>query len=212
MVSSSAESSGLSASVLVLNRFYLAVHVIGARRAICLLVRELAEVIHWEEGQFSNYDFPSWLSASELRAESKSPHDDWVRSINFELQVPRVVRLLTYDRLPKQTVRFNRRSIFARDDHQCMYCGVRFPTSQLSIDHVIPKSRGGQTCWENVVSSCVTCNVRKGGRTPQEARMHLVHHPSRPKRSPLLSLKLRNPKYESWKVFLEHPHAAVDVM
>lgn len=201
---SSEGSTGLSASVLVLNRYYLAVHVIGARRAICLLVRELAEVIHWEEGQFSNYDFPSWQAASELRADSKQPDEDWVRSVNFELQVPRVVRLLTYEKTPRQAVRFNRRNIFARDDHQCMYCGQRFPTSQLSLDHVIPRSRGGQTDWENVVSSCITCNVRKGGRTPQEARMSLVRTPSRP----ILSLKLKNPKYASWRVFLDGAHAA----
>jgi 5-methylcytosine-specific restriction endonuclease McrA len=204
---SSEPTTGLAASVLVLNRYYRAVHVIGARRAICLLVRDLAEVLHWEEGQFFNYDFPSWQAASELKADSKQPDEDWVRSVNFELQVPRVVRLLTYEKTPRQAVRFNRRSIFARDDHQCMYCGGRFPTSQLSLDHVIPRSRGGQTDWENVVSSCVVCNVRKGGRTPQEARMGLVRTPSRPKRSPILSLKLRNPKYASWRVFLDGAHA-----
>ena len=105
----------LSSSVLVLNRFYMAVHVVNVRRAICLLFRELAEVIHLEEGQYANYDFQSWQEISEMRAAFKEPHEDWIQGVNFELQAPRVIRLLFYDRVPRQTIRFNRRNIFARD-------------------------------------------------------------------------------------------------
>ena len=154
--------SPLSASVLVLNRLYLAVHVISVRRAFGLLFRDLAEVIHVEQGQYANYDFESWREISELKAAFKEPHEDWIRAVNFEIQVPRVIRLLSYDRLPKQGVRFNRRNIFARDGNRCQYCGRKFPTSELSLDHVTPRSRGGDTSWENIVCSCVKCNVKKG--------------------------------------------------
>ena len=208
---SNAAVSPLSASVLVLNRLYMAVHVVSVRRAFGLLFRELAEVIHVEEGQYANYDFESWREISELRSAFKEPHDDWIRSVNFEIQVPRVIRLLSYDRLPKQAIRFNRRNIFARDGNRCQYCGRKFPTSELSLDHVTPRSRGGETSWENIVCSCVKCNVRKGGRTPQEAHMHLMRQPSKPKRSPLLSIKLGNPKYESWKSFLDNAYWSVDL-
>ena len=150
------------ASVLVLNRLYMAVHVIGVRRAFGLLFRELAEVVHLEEGRFANYDFQSWREISELRADSKQPQDDWIRAVNFEIQVPRVIRLLSFDRLPKQELRLNRRNVLARDDHRCQYCGRHFPSQQLSIDHVIPRSRGGITSWENLVCACVACNVKKG--------------------------------------------------
>jgi 5-methylcytosine-specific restriction endonuclease McrA len=202
----------LSASVLVLNRFYMAVHVINVRRAFTLLFRELAEVVHLEEqGQFANYNFESWREISELKASFKEPHQDWIRAVNFEIQVPRVIRLLDYDRLPKQVVRFNRRNIFARDGNRCQYCGKRFPTSELSLDHVVPRSRGGETSWENIVCSCVKCNVRKGGRTPAEAHMHLIKNPVKPKRSPLLNMKLGNPKYESWKTFLDNAYWSVDL-
>jgi 5-methylcytosine-specific restriction endonuclease McrA len=203
--------SPLSASVLVLNRLYMAVHVVSVRRAFGLLFRELAEVIHVEEGQYANYDFHSWREISELRAAFKEPHDDWIRSVNFEIQVPRVIRLLVYDRLPKQAIRFNRRNIFARDGNRCQYCGRKFPSSELSLDHVTPRSRGGETTWENIVCSCVKCNVKKGGRTPHEAHMHLVRPPAKPKRSPLLSVKLGNPKYESWKSFLDNAYWSVDL-
>jgi 5-methylcytosine-specific restriction endonuclease McrA len=204
-------STALSSSVLVLNRFYMAVHVVNVRRALGLLFRELAEVIHLEEGQYANYNFDSWREISALRASFKKQHEDWIHAINFELQAPRVIRLLSYDRVPRQTLRFNRRNLFARDGNHCQYCGRSFPTSELSLDHIVPRSRGGDTSWENVVCACVACNVRKGGRTPQEAHMKLIRHPVKPKRSPLLSVKLDNPKYESWKTFVDNAYWSVDL-
>jgi 5-methylcytosine-specific restriction endonuclease McrA len=204
-------SPALSASVLVLNRQYMAIHVVDVRRAFGLLVRDLAEVIHIEDGQYANYDFQSWREISELKAEFKEPHEDWIRSVNFEIQVPRVLRLLRFDRVPKQRVRLNRRNIFARDANRCQYCGKRFPTSELSLDHVLPTCRGGETSWENLVCACVRCNVRKGGRTPQEAGMKLVCKPVRPKTSPMLTVKLGNPKYASWKSFLTSAYWSVDL-
>jgi 5-methylcytosine-specific restriction endonuclease McrA len=206
-----AAAGSLSASVLVLNRLYMAVHVVTVRRAFGLLCRDLAEVLHCEQGQFANYNFESWREISELQSRFKGPHEDWIQSVNFEIRVPRVIRLLGYDRLPKQTIRFNRRNIFARDGNHCQYCGRRFPTTELSLDHVKPRSRGGETSWENIVCSCVKCNVKKGGRTPQEAHMHLIRPPVKPKRSPLLSIKLGNPKYESWKTFLDNAYWSVDL-
>lgn len=207
-----AAGEALSASVLVLNRMYLAVHVISVRRALSLLCRELAEVIHIEDGgSYANYNFESWREISELKREFKEPHEDWIRSVNFELQVPRVIRLMIYDRLPRQTIRFNRRNIFARDGNRCQYCGKRFATSELSLDHVHPRSQGGDTTWHNIVCCCVKCNVKKGGRTPEQAHMHLIKAPVKPKRSPMLTVKLGNPKYESWKSFLDNAYWSVDL-
>ncbi len=112
-------SVALQASILVLNRLYMAVHVIGVRRAFALLCRELAEVIHHEDGVFANYTFESWRQWCSLRASGKRPHEDWIRAVNFQIQVPRVIRLLTYDRLPKQNLHLNRRNVLARDGHSC---------------------------------------------------------------------------------------------
>ncbi len=204
-------SSALTSSVLVLNRHYMAVHVINVRRAVGLLCRQLAEVIHCEEGDYSNHDFESWREISQLKAAFNEPNHDWIHSVNFALLVPRIIRLLSFDRIPQQTVRFNRRNIFARDGNKCQYCGKNFPTSELSLDHVVPKSRGGQTCWENIVCCCVNCNVKKGGRTPHEAHLRLIKVPAKPKKSPLLAMKLGNPKYESWKTFLDNAYWTVDL-
>jgi 5-methylcytosine-specific restriction endonuclease McrA len=203
--------SPLDASVLVLNRLYTAVHVVSVRRAFCLLCKELAEVITLDDGQYLSYDFQSWREVSEARAAFKEPDDEYVRTVHFEIQVPRVIRLLTYDRVPRQKVKFNRRNIFARDGNRCQYCGKKFVTSALSLDHVHPRSQGGAASWENIVCACLKCNVRKGGRTPKEAGMRLVREPARPRSSPTLRLKLSHRKYRSWKTFLDNAYWSVEL-
>ena len=204
-------SPSLGLSVLVLNRTFVAVHVTNVRRAITLLFRDLAEVVHVEEGQYGAYSFESWRELSAMQATLRDPDHDWIRGVGFDLRAPRVIRLLSCDRGPRQGLRFNRRNVFARDGNQCQYCGQHFPMSELSLDHVVPRSQGGVTSWENIVCACVACNVRKGGRTPTEARMHLIRHTVKPKRSPLLSLKLGNPKYASWKSFVDRAYWTVDL-
>ena len=207
---SNAAASPLSSSVLVLNRLYMAVHVVSVRRAFGLLFRELAEVIHVEQGQYANYDFDSCAKSASCGRPSRTARRlDPLRE--FRDPGPAVIRLLTYDRLPKQAIRFNRRNILRGTETAANIAAGNFPLSELSLDHVNPRSRGGETTWENIVCSCVKCNVRKGGRTPQEAHMHLVKLPVKPKRSPLLSIKLGNPKYESWKSFLDNAYWSVDL-
>lgn len=204
--------SPLESSVLVLNKMFMAVHIISVRRAFCLLCKQLAEVVSAEDGSFATYDFESWAELSAFRARNFPREDeDWVRTPTSEIQAPRVIRLLAYDRVPKQTVKFNRRNIFARDNNQCQYCGRKVPTSELSLDHVLPRSQGGETNWENIVCACVECNVRKGGRTPRQANMTLIRKPVKPKRSPMLNLKLTQKKYQSWQSFLENAYWSVEL-
>jgi 5-methylcytosine-specific restriction endonuclease McrA len=208
----STPNSALDASVLVLNKLFMAIHIISVRRSFCLLCKGLAEVVSLEDGHFTTYDFDTWREVSEYRARFfRQEDDDWVRTVSSEIQAPRVIRLLGYDKLPKQTVKFNRRNIFARDNNQCQYCGRKFPTSELSLDHIIPRSRAGLSTWENIVCACVSCNVKKGGRTPKEAHMSLIRKPEKPRRSPLLNLKLTHRKYQSWKTFLDNAYWSVEL-
>lgn len=202
---SSGVSPALQSSVLALNRLYLAIHVISVRRAFCLLWKGMAEVVNVEDGAYMAYDFETWREISELKLAMDELQDseECVRAVNFAVQVPRVVRLLHYDRPPSHAVKFSRRNVFLRDGNRCQYCNRKFSSSNLSIDHVIPRSRGGGTHWENVVCACLKCNVRKGGRTPHEAGMKLTRRPTRPKRNPVLSYKLSTPKYAVWEKFLE---------
>ena len=210
----SSSNSPLDASVLVLNKLFMAVHVISVRRAFILLCKELAEVVSMEDGQYATYDFQSWREVSEYRLNNfqfREEDDDWVRTATTQIQVPRVIRLLDYEKIPRHTVKFNRRNIFARDNNQCQYCGKRFPTSELSLDHVVPRSQGGENSWENIVCACIDCNVRKGGRTPKQAHLSLIRKPEKPKRSPLLNLKLTSKKYRSWKTFLDTAYWSVEL-
>ncbi len=204
-------ASVLDGHVLVLNKHYAAITITSVRRAFGMLYRQLAEVVSFEDNQYLSYDFESWREVSELRAKYEHDRYDWVRCVRFEIAVPRIVRLMFYDRLPKHAVKFNRRNIYARDRGRCQYCGERFSTSELSLDHVLPRSLGGKTTWDNIVCCCVACNVRKGGRTPERAGMRLIAKPVKPKRSPIIHLRLTSARYASWKQFLDAAYWNVEL-
>jgi 5-methylcytosine-specific restriction endonuclease McrA len=204
-------NSALNSNVLVLNRHYAAVRVVSAKRAFCMILKRVAEIVSVEDRSWQSYDFTSWREVSEYRAKYEREHYEWVRCVRFELAVPRVIRLLVYDRLPRREVKFTRRNIYARDRSRCQYCGKKFPTTELSLDHIVPRSRGGTNDWPNIVCCCVRCNVRKGGRTPTEAGMRLVALPVKPRRSPAVTLRLTSEKYASWKQFLDAAYWNVEL-
>lgn len=189
----------------------MAVRVTNARRAFSLLYRNLAEVIHIEDGQYLAYDFDSWREVSEMKQRFEPHEHDWVRTVRFSVAVPRIIRLTIYDRLPRKDVKLNRRNIFARDESRCQYCGKKCPSSELSIDHVVPRSQNGKTAWDNVVCCCLKCNVKKGGRTPDEAGMTLIVKPAKPRRSPIITMQLSHSRYRSWKQFLDHAYWSVEL-
>jgi 5-methylcytosine-specific restriction endonuclease McrA len=203
--------SGLDCNVLVLNKHYMAVRIVGARRAFSLLFRQLAEVVSFEQGSYFNYDFENWCDVSRLKRNFELTEHDWVSTVNFHVAVPRIIRLLFYDRLPRSEVKFNRRNIFARDRNRCQYCGKKYPTSELSLDHIIPRSMGGKSAWDNIVCACTKCNVKKGGRTPKLAGLKLIQKPVKPKRNPLIHIHLGHERYSSWKQFLDNAYWSVEL-
>ncbi|HFE52841.1 MAG TPA: HNH endonuclease [Bacteroidetes bacterium] len=142
----------LSRRVLMLNRNYEPMSVVSARKAIILLYLGKAEVVE-------RYDL-------------------WVHSVSTRMPVPSIVRLVSYVRIPHRRVVLTRKNIIKRDNRQCQYCGTR--TGPFTVDHVIPKDRGGTDSWENLVCACVRCNSRKGNRTPEEAGMRLLRKPKKP--------------------------------
>jgi hypothetical protein len=197
----------LSSSVLILNRSYMAVHLVSVRQACLLLYREAAEVIDVEDGRYMNYDYRSWSEMSELRDELGDLTGEWIQLVRQRLLVPRILRLVQFDRVIQQSVRFSRRNLFARDQQACQYCGKQLSFGQMSVDHVVPRSQGGETSWDNIVCCCVKCNTLKGGRTPQQARMKLPLLPAKPSRFPLLPVKHDHPCYSLWQVFMPTPSA-----
>lgn len=195
----------------------MALRVISVRRAFTLLFkhdacrRPVAEVVDVEDGRYVSYDFLDWTELSAFKAEFEPARHDWIRTVRFDITVPRIVRVLGFSKLPRQEVKFNRRNLFARDGNTCQYCGKRLSTSALSLDHVIPRSRGGPTTWANVVCACVRCNVRKGGRTPEEANLRLIRRPTKPRRNPVLTVKLTDHRYATWKQFLNEAYWDVEL-
>jgi 5-methylcytosine-specific restriction endonuclease McrA len=209
-VSAYPREHALSSSVLVLNRNYTAVRVVSARRAFALLYKNFAEVIDSHEDQFDTFDFSAWLDHSRERRQQPVTHDQFVTTPRHAILVPRVIRLVTYDKVPKREVKFSRRNILARDENRCQYCGKKLPASQLSVDHVVPKSRGGKSTWTNVVAACNPCNTRKGGRMPWEASMKLRRAPAVPRKNPALADKVQSQKYQVWRHFLGDGEMAID--
>lgn len=141
--------------VLVLNATYEPLSIVSVQRAMILLLKEKAELIE---------------SAEER-----------LHAARVSFPVPLVIRLVYYVKIPHQVALApTRRAVMLRDNRTCQYCGATGSAAVLTLDHLVPRSRGGQTTWENVVTACRTCNMRKGGRTPEEAGMPLRRRPGRP--------------------------------
>jgi 5-methylcytosine-specific restriction endonuclease McrA len=155
---------------------------------------EPLKVVHWQKA------ITLWCQG---KVEVISVYDDReIRSVSFSLKLPSVIRLLRYIKIKRNIdyVPFSRANIYARDDHACQYCGTVFPTAELTFDHVVPVAQGGRKDWENIVTCCVACNRKKGGRTPAEAGMRLIRAPRRPDKAPAIriSVGLKNAP-ESWR-------------
>ena len=151
----------------------------------------------------------NWQKAITLLCQGKvevvREYDREIRAVSFTLRLPSVIRLLRYIKIKRRFdyVPFSRANIYARDDHTCQYCGDSFSTNDLTFDHVVPVAHGGRKDWENIVTCCVTCNRKKGGRTPAEAGMTLLRMPKRPASAPAIRITvgLRNAP-ESWRDYL----------
>jgi 5-methylcytosine-specific restriction endonuclease McrA len=189
----------LDGGVLVLNRVYRPVHVTTVRRAFSLLYDGTARAL---DETFRLFDFESWAALGAAEGQ------DSVGTVDRRIRVPRVIVLLAYEHLPRSRVRFSRFNIYARDDDTCQYCGRRFKRTDLNLDHVVPRSRGGATSWDNVVCSCIACNLRKGGRTPEEAGMRLLRQPGRPRWTPLFRSAARRALHAEWRPFITVADAA----
>ncbi|HYI01532.1 HNH endonuclease [Hyalangium sp.] len=181
----------IDSSVLVLNRNYHPVHVTSVKRAFSLLYQGVAKAI---DAQYKLYEFADWAALSAT--------GDCITTVNRSIRVPRVLVLSAYEYLPKGRVRFSRLNIYARDHDTCQYCGKTLPRSELNLDHVLPRCDGGKTTWENVVCSCVPCNLKKGGRTPEQAGIKLLRKPFRPRWTPLFRGAIRRITYREWLPFL----------
>jgi 5-methylcytosine-specific restriction endonuclease McrA len=183
----------LSQPALVLNRSWLAIHTVPVRHALRLMCTGAARAVQPET--YETHEFDSW-------ADLAVAHDEpCIRSVYLRIKVPEVILLTRHDGIPEPSAVFNRRNLFRRDSNTCQYCGSRPGTSELSIDHVVPRAQGGRSSWKNCVLACTECNHRKGGRTPRQAGMRLLSRPEKPNWTPFLEIPVGRVR-QSWRRFV----------
>lgn len=183
----------IESSVLVLNRGFAAMALTDVKRCFTLLYKGHVRAV------LPDYTTYAWEEWQDVPVQ---PEDEVITTPSMVLKIPRVIQLPSCERAPRNDVKFSRHNIYVRDGNRCQYCGRRFPTSELSLDHVTPLSRGGHTSWENIVCACLPCNVRKGNRLPEEAGMKLRRVPGKPRATPLGLLSPNRIRPE-WRNFLD---------
>lgn len=164
--------------VLLLNNTFEPIKVLNWKKAITLLTLGKVEVVEEYERQ--------------------------VRTVSFSIKMPSIIRLLRFVSIKKRKeLYFSRQNIFNRDKFSCQYCSKKLSQQELTFDHIIPRSKGGETNWENIVTACVSCNRKKAGRTPREARMRLIRKPFKPKWTPVfrITFQIKNTP-DSWRDYL----------
>ena len=198
------DAAVLSDKVLVLNRSWVAVNVATVRRALTLVYQDVARIV--APNDYATYNFEGWVDATR---EAKSGHR--IHSANFSFCVPEVIVLSVFNGRFSKEVRFSRRNIFERDENTCQYCKKKYDRSELTLDHVVPRSRGGTSTWQNIVLACIRCNMKKGDRLPQEINMKLLRKPIKPQWATRVGVKLGRACKPSWERFLEEAYWDVEL-
>lgn len=170
--------------VLVLNKHWQAIGTTSLERGLAKVFSTYkcgepkAKIVDW-----TNFQAMNWSDWSAIKPKDD---EDAIVSVNDIFRMPKIIQLTRYDKVPSRTIRFSRRAIFKRDEGKCQYCSCKLTSEEATLDHVIPKSFGGKTNWENIALACVSCNVKKRNRRPEEAGMKLLTKPKKPKFSVLM--------------------------
>lgn len=191
----------LERPTLVLNRNWQPVSVATVARALGMLWSETARVVDPRD-----YQLYTWEDWAKLEPAAGEP---FIQGVSLKLRAPEVMSLSDYDKVPTSVVTFSRRNIFKRDHYTCQYCGKQPGGDELTIDHVLPRSRGGVSSWENCVLACLECNSRKADRLPTEARLKLRRSPIRPDWKPLYAA--HQVRIESWSRFVSEAYWNVEL-
>lgn len=184
----------INSPVLVLNRSWLAIGVVALEDAIVKLASfykdgtPKARIVDCVN-DFRSFEWSDWTKIKPKENEKG------IKAVNAVFRVPEVIQFTRYDKVPQRQIHYNRRNIFLRDNSQCQYCTSK---KDLTLDHVIPKSRDGKSTWENIVVACVKCNLKKANRTPQEAGMRLLKIPVKPR----YNFSVGDIRIKSWSHFI----------
>ncbi len=186
----------INSPVLVLNKNWQPVDVATLACALTHLFKENAVVI--DPSDYSTYNWDDWSSISPEAGEK------FLQTTSVKLRIPEIIRLNDYDKLPESAVTFSRRNLFKRDHYVCQYCHKQPGTDELTIDHVNPRSLGGQSTWENCVLACIDCNTKKADRPLKVCGMKLLREPVRPTWKPLYAA--HDVRLQSWSKFVSEAY------
>ncbi|MEN8150310.1 MAG: HNH endonuclease [Planctomycetota bacterium] len=195
--------SYLTERALVLNRSWSAITTTSVRRALVLTCRKVARIICPET--YQAYELADW---AELSATRNGPA---IYTPFLRIPVPEIIVLTRYNGFPRRGVAFSRRNIYRRDVYTCQYCGARPGSELLSIDHILPRSRGGKSTWDNCVLACLRCNMRKANRTVEQAGMSLLRPPFTPSWNGALEVAVGRRK-ASWDKFISERYWNVELV
>lgn len=192
------EECVVMSDTLVLNKNFTAIHIVSWQKSMSLLAQGAAEAV---DENLQGYNFNDWCELSSMMEAGPK----FIHTTTMRIAVPEVIRLTKYDRLPKRDVKFTRSNIYTHYNNTCCYCGGKFSTKELNLDHVIPRSKGGHTNWTNIVLSCIPCNSRKDDMSPEQAGMKLLVKPSRPiwKGSRTITVQAPLPMPVSWSRLID---------
>lgn len=190
------DATVLGNQTLVLNKRWVPVQVTTVKEAIGLVAKGHAKIIDPET--FEVFDLHSW---GDFTKAKQILEGDKIHSVRLVIAAPEVIMLTTYDGLGERSVVFSRRNLFKRDHHTCQYCGAQPDADELTVDHIIPRSKGGVSSWINCVLACVPCNKKKADRTVEQAGMKLRKEPKKPTWKALMQSAARSKK-KSWERFV----------
>jgi len=184
---------------LILTKSWIPVYLVDWHRAVSLLYQGHA---HSLDTDFMSYDWDNWIEYSNKPTFDETYYN-YVNSVNLKVAVPDILVLTKFNRLNRREIKFSRENILSRDGHKCAYCGKKFKKEFLTVDHIVPRSRGGKNGWQNCICACKTCNHTKKDLTPQEAGMPLLFQPTEPKWSDSFHKISKNPNIRpNWMKFL----------
>lgn len=199
-------TAALSRSALVLNKRWVPIQLATMKEAISLVAKGHAMIV--EPGTYATHDILSWNDASKAQAKFG---DAVIRSCKLALVPPEVIVLTQYDGQAQRSVVFSRKNLFKRDKYTCQYCGVQPGPEELTMDHILPRSKGGVSSWENTVLACIECNKVKADKTPEEAGMRLRKVPRKPSWTKIMAQIHPRDRKESWEKFLSRAYWEVEL-
>jgi len=180
---------------LVLNKHWIPVNVVGVEKAFKLLFTGRASCLNYET--FLHHDLDSWIDISEKLSLPK------IKMSRMTIAIPELLLLDDYSGIPHRRVTYSKRNVIFRDKFICQYCGKRCSDKEVTVDHVLPKCKGGKSAWDNIVTACLSCNQKKNDKTVEQAGMYPLKTPREPRgTNPLFCLSKTDSMKESWKKFL----------